>query len=203
VSEGKGLKAEQVSIDQLSADPANARLHSRHNLEAIKGSLQRFGQQKPIVVDKDGVVRAGNGTLEAAISLGWQDISVVRTDLEGSEATAYAIADNRAAELATWDTDVLTQSLQQLEMDEDGPALEGTGFSIADVQAFMDVEPDQFTKEQTPAQVQSKPSSTTKAWDLGEHQLICSSNVESCTECHLIVSTWEQMTGKKAHVIGD
>lgn len=86
------MQVENVAISALAFDPANARKHDTKNLEAIKGSLARFGQQKPIVVGKGNCVIAGNGTLEAAKALGWDKIDVVRTELEGSEATAFAIA---------------------------------------------------------------------------------------------------------------
>ena len=93
----------EYDVAELSADPANVRRHSERNIEAIKASLRRFGQQKPIVVDTAGVVVAGNGTLEAARQLQWTSIYGVETKLTGSDRTAYAIADNRTAELADWD----------------------------------------------------------------------------------------------------
>lgn len=108
------MKVEKVKIDTLFNDPANARKHDKKNLDAIKGSLVRFGQQKPIVVNSKGIVLAGNGTLEAAKILGWSHISVVRTELTGTDATAYALADNRTAELAAWDDDILGKTLQSL-----------------------------------------------------------------------------------------
>ena len=100
------MKTEIVSIDSLQFDPANVRKHGEKNLAAIKSSLARFGQQKPIVVDANGVCRAGNGTLAAAKALGWKEVAIVRSPLAGAEATAYAIADNRTSELAEWDDDV-------------------------------------------------------------------------------------------------
>jgi ParB-like chromosome segregation protein Spo0J len=109
---------ESISIDTLSHDPANVRTHSERNIRAIAASLKRFGQQKPIVVDGKGVVVAGNGTLEAARSLGWDSIDAVRTGLKGSEATAFAIADNRTSELADWDYSALADQLDSL-MKED------------------------------------------------------------------------------------
>src|SRR5262249_46324156 len=63
------LTVKRVPIDSVHPDPANVRLHDERNLEAIKSSLARFGQQKPIVVDRQGVVRAGNGTHAAAKAL--------------------------------------------------------------------------------------------------------------------------------------
>ena len=111
-------KMEMVAVDDLHLDPANARSHDARNLATIKASLARFGQQKPIVVNGDGVVIAGNGTLQAARDLGWEKISVVRSSLDGVDATAYAIADNRTSELATWDGGVLASTLAALQNDD-------------------------------------------------------------------------------------
>lgn len=123
-------------VSDLASDPANARKHNERNLDAIKASLTRFGQQKPIVIDSSGVVRAGNGTLAAAKALGWAEIDCVVSDLQGAEAVAYAIADNRTAELAEWDDDVLTATLQSLA-DEDPALLVDAGFTEADLNAML------------------------------------------------------------------
>ena len=105
-----------VDLSSLVPDPANARKHDDRNLEAIKGSLSIFGQRKPIVVKRQGsVVIAGNGTLAAAKSLGWKRIAAVVVDDDSASATAYGIADNRTAELAKWDEQVLGQLLGALE----------------------------------------------------------------------------------------
>jgi len=103
-----------VGVDTITHDLANVRRHDDRNIEAIKESLNRFGQQKPIVVDANGVVVAGNGTLSAARSLGWAEIAVICTNLKGVEATAYAVADNRTAELAGWDYLALADQLGSL-----------------------------------------------------------------------------------------
>ena len=65
------MKVESARISALTLDPCNARRHGAQNIEAVKSSLRRFGQQKPIVVDEDGVIVAGNGTVAAARELGW------------------------------------------------------------------------------------------------------------------------------------
>jgi len=130
------MKTKTIRIADLSIDPANARKHSQRNLEAITASLRRFGQQKPIVIDKANVVRAGNGTLEAARQLGWETIEAVQTDLTGSEASAYAIADNRTAELAEWDDDILKATLEALA-DEDAALLESCGYTEAELDALV------------------------------------------------------------------
>jgi len=76
------MNIEEIPIAELDLDPANVRQHDEKNLAAIKSSLKRFGQQKPIVVDPKGIVIAGNGTLTAARALGWDRIRIVRTQLE-------------------------------------------------------------------------------------------------------------------------
>jgi ParB-like chromosome segregation protein Spo0J len=126
------METQRISIAELACDPANVRAHDAKNLDAIKGSLQRFGQQKPIVVDEKGIVVAGNGTLTAARALGWDSINVVQTDLAGAEAVAYAIADNRTAELAEWDDEALAKQLSALQI-EDEALVEAAGFSDAEL----------------------------------------------------------------------
>jgi hypothetical protein len=111
----------------LKPDPRNARIHDDRNLAAIGASLRRFGQQKPIVVDAGGVVRAGNGLLAAAKSLGWTHIAAVRTDLAAAELKAYALADNQTATLADWDRDTLAVLIAELQA-EDATLLDAVGF---------------------------------------------------------------------------
>ncbi len=107
------LTIETVKTDDLTLDPNNARKHNARNIEVIANSLKSFGQRKPIVVTRDNIVVAGNGTLEAARSLGWEFISVARVPDEWSheQVIAYALTDNRSAELAEWDANVLADQL--------------------------------------------------------------------------------------------
>ena len=121
------MNLETVTIESLKLDPNNARKHSRRNLDAIAASLEKFGQRKPIVVH-NGVVIAGNGTLEAAKSLGWKEIavSVCPADWDADTAKAYALADNRSSELAEWDDKIL--STQLLDLDDMGWNIEALGF---------------------------------------------------------------------------
>jgi hypothetical protein len=118
---------ETVPIASLTMDPENARKHSRRNLEAIAGSLSTFGQRRPLVV-WDGIVIAGNGTLEAAQSLGWEKIGITRVpaDWTHEQARAYALADNRTAELADWDHEILADQL--IELDSVGYEISDWGF---------------------------------------------------------------------------
>lgn len=132
---GGAMNVEMVAIEDLSNDPANARQHGAKNIDSIRASLKRFGQQKPIVVDGNGIIRAGNGTYQAAKQLGWKQIQIVRSPLAGSEATAYAIADNRTGELAEWDKDVLAEQLGSLQ--EEGIDLAEIGFDEKDLKSLL------------------------------------------------------------------
>lgn len=163
------MKTETVPVDSLIFDPANARKHGEKNLAAIKGSLQRFGQQKPIVVDAKGIVRAGNGTLAALIALGWKDAVIVRSSLSGSEATAYAIADNRTAELAEWDDDTLKQTLAALQI-EDEDLAEASGFDEKEIDALL--APD-VVEDEVPEPPANPITKTGDLWLLGEHRVLC------------------------------
>ena len=114
------LKTEVVPIEDLVPDENNARLHSKKNIDAIAKSLQTFGQRKPVVITQENVVVAGNGTLEAARQIGWKGLSVVRVpdDWDNDTIKAYALADNRTAELASWDSEVLLSQLRDLKLEE-------------------------------------------------------------------------------------
>ena len=148
------MQIESVQPDTLIHDPSNVRQHDERNIEAIKASLARFGQQKPIVVDGDGIVVAGNGTLQAVRELGWEEINIVRTQLKGVEAIAFAIADNRTAELAIWDNDNLGELLSSIKESE--VPLESTGFDEADLATLLggwDIAPSETPdQEYTPEQ---------------------------------------------------
>ena len=164
------MDTQRINITELSSDPANARKHSQRNIEAIASSLRRFGQQKPIVVDKSNVVRAGNGTLEAARHLGWDQIDVVFTNLESSEATAFAIADNRTAELAEWNDDVLAASLQGL--DEELQAAAGyEGKELDQILSTLDTA--DVVEDEVPEVPDDPTTQPGDLWILGDHRLLC------------------------------
>lgn len=102
------LKPEVVLVDSLVPDPNNARLHPERNLMAIRESLRRYGQKIPIVVRRcNRVVIKGNGTLESAKLEGWKHIAVTWDDSSDIDAAGYGLADNKTAELAQWDYEVV------------------------------------------------------------------------------------------------
>src|SRR5262245_36114690 len=98
------LRALSTPVADLHLLPRNPR---RGDVAAVARSLDLFGQRKPIVAKRDGTVIAGNHTLQAAITLGWSEVAVVFTDDDDATAKAFALADNRTAELGTYDEEEL------------------------------------------------------------------------------------------------
>ena len=140
-------RLETVPLDSLVPDPANVRCHPERNKAAALSSLKRFGAARSIVVDKNGVVRAGNATLEAARQAGITRAVVVETagdelvvvrrpDWSDTEATGYAVADNRVAELAEFDDAALAQTLQALQ--QDGLDLADVGFAQSELDSLLE-----------------------------------------------------------------
>lgn len=119
-------------IGELKNDPNNARAHGERDLEAILRSFRQFGQAKPIVALKTGVVIAGNGSLLAAKRLGWSHLAVT-TFADRKKARAFAIADNRTAELSTWDENELARSLAAMSQD----LLVDVGFSNEELDELL------------------------------------------------------------------
>jgi DNA modification methylase len=163
------MKLENLRIADLTPDPQNARQHDDKNLKAIMGSLKEFGQRKPIVITEAGTIVAGNGTVEAAKRLGWLDIQVVRVPADWTDAQvkAFAIADNRTAELANWNQEVLTSQL--LELEAEGWELAEFGF-----EAFELPDEDKpIIEDEIP---ESAPGRVALGdiWQLGNHRLMCS-----------------------------
>lgn len=181
------LRIETVNINSLTPDPANARKHDGKNLKAIASSLEKFGQRKPIVVTPDSIVVAGNGTLEAAKSLGWTEIAIARTPVGWTwdQIKAFALADNRTAELAEWDDKVLADQL--LELDANGWELEELGFeNLEPPISDQDEEPLSFDDAPTRAKLGD-------VWLLGNHRLMCGDSTDESTVAKLMNGTKADM----------
>ena len=104
-------------IRDLRADPDNARLHPTRNLEAIRTSLQTNGQVLP-VLERDGMLVSGNGTMAVAQRLGWTHLAAMSlSDLTVARARALSIMLNRSAEQAEWDFPRLALAFEALPRD--------------------------------------------------------------------------------------
>jgi hypothetical protein len=166
------LKGLVVPLKDLKPDPANARKHNAKNIQAIKDSFEKFGQQKPIVALKDGTVIAGNGTLEALQELGWTKCAVVRFDMKDKAmATAYALADNQTTDLSSWDEEALAASLKSIQVEIPTFNLGTIGFNQGDVLKLLggNDKPIEGTLP-LPRKTDIKPGDI---FGLGDHQLKC------------------------------
>lgn len=162
-----------VPVASLTADPANLRVHGEPSIRAIMASYLRFGQQKPIVIDKNGVTVAGAGQLEAARRLGWTHIAAVRSDLAGVDRVGYAIADNRSAELSEWDERSLVETLGAMSPED----LDATGFTAQDLAELLDGGRE-VKEDAAPDRQQAATSRTGDTWHLGEHRLRCGDSTD-------------------------
>ncbi len=171
------LRVLAVPIATLNLDPSNARKHDERNLAAIKGSLARFGQRLPLVVQKQGlIVRAGNGRLLAAKELGWTHVAAVVVDESEVEATAFAIADNRSSELGEWNDEALARLLQSLPED----IFEFTGFNEDDLGELLDkLAPEEVIEDEVPEPPEDPITRPGDLWILGEHRLLCGDSTEA------------------------
>lgn len=179
----ESLRPLAIPISTLASDPANARLHNDRNLAAIEGSLRVYGQRKPVVVRKDGmVVTAGNGTLEAAKRLGWTHLAAVVVDDDPITATGFAIADNRSAELATWDEEALGKLLRELRDEE--VDLDALGWNDDELRALVDElegaadvpEGEDPGPSEPPEEPVSQPG---EIYALGPHRLLCGDSTDA------------------------
>lgn len=131
----ESLKPLAVAIESLKGLEGNPR---KGDVDAVAASLARFGQRKPIVARKDdGTIIAGNHTWQAAKKLGWKEIAVAFVGDDDVTAQAYALADNRTAELGSYDEELLLQMIQEIQkIDED--LLADTGWQQKDFEQLVE-----------------------------------------------------------------
>jgi len=112
---GLERRVEIIPISQLTPYKGNARTHSRKQIRQIADSISRFGFVNPILIDDAGEIIAGHGRVEAAKLLGIAAVPVLRlSHLSDAEKRAYVLADNRIAQQAGWDREILAIELQGL-----------------------------------------------------------------------------------------
>ena len=109
------LRVETVPVSALRPYSRNARTHSKRQIEQIADSIKTFGWTNPILADAESGVIAGHGRLEAAKHLGMTTVPVIRVEhMSEAQKRAYIIADNKLAENAGWDNELLSIELQGL-----------------------------------------------------------------------------------------
>ncbi len=171
----------------------NARTHSAKQIGQIKSSMKAFGFMNPILIDADNEVIAGHGRLAAALELGMATVPTIQvTHLSEKEVRAYRLADNKLAENATWDTDILQIEITELVDLEIGGELtfdlDAIGFETAELDLLIsDCEPE------APKEIVEGPSEIAisrpgEIWILGVHRILCGSALEQSSYARLLGS---------------
>jgi DNA modification methylase len=169
-------KIEQWPTARLLPYARNARTHSDEQVAQIAASIAEFGFVNPVLAGSDGVIVAGHGRLAAAQKLGLELVPVVVLDhLTPTQRRALVIADNRIAENAGWDDELLRIELEALH--DEGFDLDLTGFDAdALAELLTGEEPDnqgQTDEDAVPEVVDTPVSRPGDLWRLGPHRLLC------------------------------
>ena len=170
------LKVVYRRVDDLTAYERNARTHSTKQINQIAASIGRFGFVNPVLVDGTGTLIAGHGRVQAARQIGMKIVPTVALEhLSDAERRALVIADNRLAELAGWDEDVLRLELSDLETLELDFELEVTGFDTGDLDKLLADPGDAPDSDDRIPPTQDRPPITKlgNIWQIGDHRLIC------------------------------
>jgi len=177
------MNFENRPTHSLRPYPGNARTHSPKQIKQIARSIERFGFNNPVLVDDDDQIIAGHGRVEAAKLLNMKTVPTVRlSHLSQSEKKAYILADNRLAEKAGWDNEVLAIELQGLV--DLGFDVLLTGFEPAEVDIIIEgigdesEQPENLVPEETSGPAVSRLGDV---WMLGEHILVCGDSTDAAT----------------------
>ena len=167
------MKIELRKLSEIKPYPGNPRIND-NAVDAVAASLREFGFRQPIVVDTEGVIVCGHTRWKAAQKLGLDKVPVhVAKDLTPEQIRAYRIADNKVAELAEWNMELLPIELSQLS--EAGYDLALLGFDQDELAELLDTgvqdglcDPDEVPSP--PDEATTKPGDL---WILGDHRLLC------------------------------
>jgi hypothetical protein len=202
-------QVELIPLAKLTASKTNARAHSAKQLRQIAASIERFGFIVPVLVNAQKQILAGHGRVEAAKLLGLKEVPAMRLDhLSPVEQRAYAIADNRLAELAEWNRDTLAIELHGLI--ELKFAVEVTGFEMGEIELILHDE-DEGQNEGAEVEAKSRKANSGPVvsrhgdvWLLGAHRLACGEACEASAYAAVDVAVrrWQTFTGQSATLAG-
>lgn len=193
----ESMAALRVPVGSLEPYFRNPR---RGDVPEIVRSLRRLGQYRPVVVNTGSLtgrvneVLAGNHTLEAARTLGWEEIAATFVDVDDDTAARIVAIDNRSSDLASYDEEVLAELLASVS------DLEGTGYSAQDLTELLAVGGQTPGKDTEPKPRPQRPKS--KRGDLyllGDHRLVCGDATDRADVAKLLAAgrarDREQLTG--------
>jgi hypothetical protein len=186
-------------IASLKPYPRNPRTHSNKQVRQIAESIRTFGFNNPVLIDRNEEIIAGHGRVEAAKLLGLESVPTIRLEhLSETEKRAYILADNKLAESAGWDREILAIELQNLIEMETDFSITATGFEIAEIDGLMEVLADDETDLDEPPPDADPEAPVVSAlgdlWRLGQHRLLCGDARDPLTYGRLL-------EGEKARLI--
>jgi DNA modification methylase len=187
---------EERAVALLKPHARNPRKHSPRQLKQIEASIRQFGFLNPVLIDEENRILAGHGRVAAAKAMGMISVPVIRIEgMTEADRKAYVIADNRLAELAGWDQELLRLELGAiLELDA-GFDLELTGFAAGELEALLEAigkEDVEVVVPEIPA-ADSTISEPGQLWQLGRHRLICGDSRDSAVYDKLLGSERAQL----------
>ncbi len=189
-------QVKNVKIKDLKPHPKNPRVHPDSALDKLMKSIGQFGFTNPVLASKDGMILAGHARCKAAQKAGIEEVPVIFLDLEGADADAYLIADNKIQEETSWEKETLADLIKELQgLDYD---VSFTGFSPPEIDELFtqihskDVNEDDFDVEK--ALDEPAMSKQGDLWLLGKHRLLAGDSTKAETYAVL-------MDGKKANLV--
>lgn len=166
-------KLEMLAIETLVPYARNARTHSDSQVAAVARSIERFGFTNPVLIDADGGIVAGHGRVMAARRIGMGVVPCLRVGwLTDAEKRAYVLADNKLAELAGWDDDLLAGELRDLQGEDFDLSL--IGFDQPELDDLLIEKTEGKTDPDVAPPVQA--DAVTRAgdvWLMGRHRIMC------------------------------
>ena len=171
---------QSIAVDALKPNARNARTHSKKQIRQIADSISAFGFVVPILIDESFVIVAGHGRYAAAKLLGLRQVPVIEVSgLSEAKRRALALADNKIAENAGWDRELLAAELPELAevLVVEGLDISITGFAPVEIdQLTTDFEADASDPADTVDPKWAKAAPVTKPddlWELGHHRILC------------------------------
>jgi DNA modification methylase len=199
----RDLKITYRPTGSLEPYSRNPRTHSKKQIRQIADSIREFGFTNPILIESDGGIIAGHGRLEAAKLLGMETVPTIRLeDLTEAQIRAYIIADNKLAENAGWDENLLAVELQSLSELDLNFELTLTGFDMPEIDILISniempgTEPDELDPDNEIPEVGEDTSPITREgdlWIIGKHRLLCGDSTNPATYDRLLEGERAQM----------
>jgi DNA modification methylase len=181
-----------VPIRNLKAYSQNARTHSKHQIRQIADSISTFGFLNPVIINQDNQIIAGHGRVAAATLLGMESVPTIQVaHLSPGQIRAYVLTDNKLAENAGWNKEILAIELQHLIVSSEIPDVTLTGFEVPEIDLIIqsvtgDIDGDHEEEIAIPLRSLTRVGDL---WQLGRHRILCGSSLE--------VESYEVLFGDK------